>query len=471
MKFTAKILSAFVVTSFFLALSCNKEDAITHEKLERENQSSATANSSQVIFRSGEPCVAPYYEIFKTHFEQFRGEDPAIYFREEAYADFLDKMEVEQQKIETMGFNSYVNKMHTDGRITSGSKALLLHIHSSVDIDGNVIIKDLKTDLAGLFNPEAVGNTDPFYCYIYNIAMEIYNNYYAPGSVIDRGDCPFKDFVKHVIEYASAGAQIGTYAGQFIQSLDSLFVIKALGATIEVGGAVVGGAIGAIVGLFTFDDDACSDCHAVNMISVTSDDDCDLTRTLRAVGAGPDALAFEWRVTQGGATVTFTTLSPLLTVTQNNSNEPIGVSVASLCLPDGENSPSLTPFTATVFIDLSTAANSPLGQPGQITITTHFYGIYEYDDPIHDNPSGSGTSVPNQVGSYSSYAWTNSYEAGGVITHTATIEPASLGNFVELSDGQAKVQWAQSGSGVFRVTAMNICSGLSTSESIDVTVE
>lgn len=357
-----------------------------------------------------------------------------------------------------MGFAPYIGKLNTDGKITSETKALLLHIYASVNVEEDVIIDDLKNDLITSFNPETANTSDPFYCYLYNIALEIYNEYYGPGSVHVRGDCDFKDWIKHVFKSAGIGAGIGAGLGEFIQDLDSLFVVQLVGFTIKVGGEIVGGAIGAIVGIFTFDYGGCSDCHPVDMIAFTTDDNCDLTRTLRAVGAGPDALAYEWRITQGGSTVTITTLVPLITITQIVNEAPVSVSVASLCLPDGESNPSLTPFTETKDFDLSTDASSFLGQPGTVTITTLIQGIWEEDDPIHGG--GGPTPPPNQVGGYTTFLWQNSNEALGNITHTVSIYPASLGNVVELSNGEARVQWAESGSGSFRVTALNTCSGL-----------
>ena len=457
------VLTISLAFVFLFVTSCNKEDVSSSY---HQGITQLVEESSSISFREEDRCLTPYFEMFSSQLKNYRKNDPATYFPSEFFVEFRTKLEIENEKMQQIGFEQYVDDLVNNGMIALGTKELLVHIRESVNVEEEIIIEDLKNDLITNHNPEFVSIADPFYCYVYNIALEIYNNYYGyyGTSVELRGDCEFKEFVKHVIETAMQGAAIGTAVGSILQDEDGFFVINILGATISVGGAIIGGAIGAIVGIFTFNDDLCQDCHPVATVVISSDDDCDLTRTLRAVGAGTDALAFEWRITQGGTTATLTTVQPLLTVTQIVNEEPIGVSVATLCIPDGETNTSnaeLTPFTPTMELDLSTDASSMLGQAGEIEITVINGGI-----------GGIGqSSVTSSVGLSTTFFWQNTNEGSGHIEHAVSIIPSNLGSVIQnINNNAVKVQWNEPGSGYFRITSTNICSGLSTYRSIPVEI-
>jgi hypothetical protein len=180
-----------------------------------------------------------------------------------------------------------------------------------------------------------------------------------------------------------------------------------------------------------------------------SDNNCDLTRVLIAHGGGTDVLSYDWEVTQESATITINTSEPRITITQVESTEPVGISVASWCLVDED--PALTTPTPTVFIDFSSSSSSPLGQPGQIEIMAVNGGVGGF----------SNGTITSNVGLFTTFFWTNSNEASGHIQHTPTIHPSSLGHIVQtIGDNGVLVEWDQAGSGGFRVTALNTCSSL-----------
>lgn len=443
----------------FFIISCNKEEIIVSPELSINEQNTA---SERFV-----PCTIPYEEVFANHFQNYRTTDPKTYFPEKFYEAFKSELSAEKEVMQGMGFEPYVKTLVEKQEISAQAKDLVMHIYQSVSGEEDVLLVNLKNDLKLKYSPsDVLVVSDPFYCYVYNIAMEIYNNYYGghSGNVKLRGDCDFKDFVKHVIESAVTGAGIGDILGSLLHDEDGFFVINALGVVIEVTGAIIGGAIGAIVGLFTHDSNGCEDCHPVDNIVVTSDSDCDLTRTLSAIGAGPDALAFEWRITQNGITTTITTTDPTVVVTQASDDEPIQISVASLCLPEDEDDISnatLTPFTPTIEIDLSTSANSPLGQPGEITLNAFTGALANIgNDPI-----------VTEVNKTATFFWSNSNQASGHIETTYSIIPASMGIVTQvLNNGAVKVKWTNPGAGSFRVVSVNTCSGLSTYRGIPVTV-
>lgn len=435
----------------FVASSCNKEDTLPEELISvTETQDVAPTK------KLGNPCLVVYHDLFLAQLKDHRKVDPRSYFPEQPYDEFLGRMQGERMVMKQMGYDAYIDDLNQTGALSDASRDLMLHVYYSVEGEGPLDVPQLIQNLEQNYDPKFLPEQDYAYCMLYQIALSIYQDFYGdnPGGVTFRGECDFKEFVQHVFKSAGVGFAIGGFVGNVIKEDGELVVVKLFGLTIEIGFGIIGGAIGGLVGLFNFKN-KCDECNEADGISIQSDDDCDLTRTLYVFGTGDDSAAWEWRLNQGGTTETITTADPFLSVTQVNSAEPVGVSVAAVC-EDG-----LTDFTTTELIDLSSAATSPLGQVGEVTFT--------YECPF-ENAWGEYVNRCFHIDADVAIAFVAGNDASGSITYTYDLtfpgnNPAS-GDILPLSDKSVRISWDTPGNARLTVTATNICSGLTNSESI-----
>ena len=355
---TLKILCTLLV-AFLVTTACEKEVNAPPPLESSTNLLISSNKAGDRVVDPNNPCLVPFIDLFANQLIHYRTIEPSFYFGDDFYQEFTVEQENEQVEIETLGFNTYVANLETNGLISTPTKNLMTHIYSSVDVAGNVSLQNLITDLETNYDPAFLTSPDPFYCYIYHIALEIYNNYYNGDINTLQGDCQFKDFVQHVLKSVGAGVLIGGKLFDFLkidEDEEGLFVIKIGSFILKVTGSVIGGAIGAIVGIFTFDNDSCEDCDEAEAITIRPDDDCDLTRLLHATDCGEDVAAYEWRVVQDGQTAFFTTSTPYLEVTQTSQAEPLLVNVACLCEDELTNN-----IENDVEIDLNTSNIEGLG--------------------------------------------------------------------------------------------------------------
>lgn len=204
---TLRILCTLLV-AFLATTACEKE--VNAPPF--DSNSNLTVSSNKAGDRTidpNNPCLVPYIDIFANQLIHYRTIEPSSYFGNDFYQEFTTEQDSEYTEIDNIGFSTYINNLEANGYITTPSKNLINHIYSSVDVAGNVSLQNLITDLETNYDPAFLASPDPFYCYIYNIALEIFNNYYNGDINTLQGDCQFKDFVKHVLEAASTGAGIG----------------------------------------------------------------------------------------------------------------------------------------------------------------------------------------------------------------------------------------------------------------------
>jgi hypothetical protein len=433
-------LTLTLIAFSVILLSCQKEKGDI-EKLYVKNETITIGERSDGIHFNS-PCFETQASLFEVQLKRYRDQkDLTKVYSEEFIAGFQKLMEEQQSIITQMGFAAYIADLETQGKITQATGELFVYLHEKMDTEGDLDLQEAEAELIKLFEPNEQEDFTDFYCFLYNIALTLYQEYYVQGNEIDlRGDCKFKDFVQHILESAASGADVGGVVNFLWEDLAGLPVWEIQvtdNLTITVPGSVIAGTIGGIVGLFTYDDDGCEDCSEVSHISIHSDGDCDLTRDIAAVGAGPDAAAYEWIVRDGPNVLNFTTFTNVLQVTQSAENQPLEVQVRSICQNDEGNAEATEP-TESIMIDLSTAADSDLGEVGDLDLS--FFGC------ASTNCSGSG---PTSKGIFHFFS-TN--VGSGHIETAFGLSPSSIGTIDYLDDTEAQITWVNTG--VATVTVM-----------------
>ena len=183
-----------------------------------------------------------------------------------------------------------------------------------------------------------------------------------------------------------------------------------------------------------------------------------------------DALAFTWIVSQDATSATYTTSTNFLEITQTQEGNPVGVSVAVLCLEDGQTSISdatLTNFSNTVNVDLS--INGVLGEVGLLSVFEECASGY-YEDPFGNAEPGNNNSSDctscQCINVVTSFDWISSNDGSGNIEYSYTLSPSSIGTDVSAINSSTGVDilWTETGSGSITVTATNVCTGNTTSK-------
>jgi len=394
-----------------------------------------------------------YAELLTNQIQYYRTVDPRRYFNHSFYDSFVSDLQSETTSLEQTGFSNYAAALEQQGKVTTDAKNLAVHIYNSVDTE-SPNIPALIEELENNWNPDQLVSDDMLYCYLYHLALTIYNDYYQSGNAaLPRGNCDFVDFVQHVIKNAITGAGIGGWVGAQLKNSES-FLAKLLGFTLEIPGGIIGGVIGGLVGVFSFDND-CDDCERPKGIAVQSDGDCDLTRDVLAFGAGSDVAAYVWTISQGGNSIMVTTPGNIITITQNNSNERVGVSAAAVC-EDGQTAPSNTEF-----VDLNTSVTSPLGQVGRVSLL--------YSCP-YENQWGEYVNRCFHIDADVSLTYLAANDASGHIEYVYSLTPASRGEVINNGNNSVRITWNETGEATLTVTATNTCSGLSETESLSMNV-
>ena len=359
-------LSFFIF--LFLLSSCKKdtlESSIDTAALPSELKTDfIQGDISNTAFETSS-CNLPYLNLFSNHFRNHRGADPSAYFPAEPYADFVQQISQKTALIEGMsGMNAYTSQLIQEEKITLATQELLLYLYEDA-LQEEIVDPDfLAQELTEQYSLAVIQSDDPLFCYIYHLALEIYQNYYNnPDSAASRGGCEFKEFLRILVEDITAGVDIGTLVGRELGNTES-FVVQAAGGALFVAGGIIGATIGAVAGIFDglFSDKNC-DCSEVDGLSLLSEDDCDLTRTVLAFGAGDDVALYHWRAIQGNDSLDILTPENRITITQLNEDEPIRIRVDAICQNGG------TTDNFTDFIDLTVNTNSVLGQAGELTLS------------------------------------------------------------------------------------------------------
>lgn len=406
------------------------------------------------------PCFESYADMFEVQLKSYSRGDKSLesLFSDEFIKPFKASLKMEMQELKRIGFSAYVSTLESERRITPESAELLSYLYTKMDESNKINISAAKEELALFYEPGSVkAKYSDFYCYIYNIAFRIYEQYQAEGILTDRSECTFRDFVQHVFASAAAGAGLGQAVNFVWDDILGLPVVEWEindNLTITIPGSVIGGAVGAIVGIFTFDDDACEDCGQPRVVAITPDDDCDLTRTLQVVGAGADAAGYEWYINTGNQNISFTTIEPLATVTQDDPSIPLRLQVRAIC-EDG-----LSDSSEEQDINLDTQAGSPLGEVG--TLDLYFFGC--------GGPTASMDCLNTSPSSYAIFHYSPSNAGSGHIEIECTVTPASIVAEKNVRVKSASIRWEHTGTATISVTATNTCSGLTTTESISVEI-
>lgn len=455
-----RIFCCFFIVLLVFSTSCNKDSGADTVSIEKSKEGIITNSLKTREFVGNDP----YLELTMKYFNDYRGTDPRTLFPTELYDTIVARIELELVTIENIGFDNYVNDLHSNGTMNVETKNLFIHLHNSAVTPDTMDLEILSQELVDLYAPAKVSMTgDPFYNYLYNLVLGLYEDYFNEENAQNRGECEIKAFFEHAWDFIVAGFAAGAWLGANIEGGEGFFgqAVEVFGFVIGTVGGFIGAGIGAVVAIFTFDvGDQCDDCSDVDGVAITSDDDCDLTRTLFAFGAGDDALMFTWDITQNNSTVRTVTPTAFITVTQLSATEPIGVSAASTCSQDG--TPTLGTFTPTQNIDLSTSATGDQGQVGVITLT--------YTCPFE-----------NQWGDYVSncfdheapvlLTFNTSNELTGHIEYSGELTPSNAGT-LGMNENSAVIDWDWNftGSATFTLTATNVCSGLTASASQTMTV-
>lgn len=357
------------------------------------------------------------------------------------------EVEIENQKllIEKIGLISYLDNLESKYGFNEQVSGLLKGGYSMIlKINYNeTTISDIANEFAQVYEKPCFD--DPYYCYVYNVVHNLFLDY-QNQEIIFRDGCDFPSFFASVVAGIGTGSTIGgLFPGEGFFDLK----FKALGG-------IVGGVVGAIVGIFTFISD-CDDCGPVTGIYIQSDDNCDLSRTLAAFGGGEDAGGYQWTVVQNGNTVSFTTISNLLGITQTSAQDPITVSVRTVCedSDDGGN-----PFTKVFDLNIMDISN-PLGQAGDIAFS-------------HVCPTDGNTGGPSYVGCHSggedhAFFFISSNQTSGNIIYEYEISPSTyLVN--ELSNNNIEVIFNSLGNYLITFRAINNCTNDVSEESFNLQI-
>jgi hypothetical protein len=421
------------------------------------NSNSKIVNRSQDIL-SFDNCLQSHADMFEAQLTQFSRETESInhLLEPDVASYFEESLQKEMEELNTIGFSTYVSELENDGLLAAETAQLLNYVHAKMDSRNGIDISAAKEELVSLYEPESVQtNYSDFYCYIYNIALILYEQYESEGTIENRDECTFKDFFQHVFESAVSGVGVGKLVNYLWEELGLPVYEWEINdnLTISVPGGILGGTIGAIIGIFTFENEC--DCGEPDAVAITSDDDCDLTRTLQIHGAGEDAAAYDWIVNTGTQTISFSTMEPFATVTQADPSTPLEVNVRAIC-EDGE-----TDWAGEQIIDLNTAAGGDLGAVG--TLGLYFVGC--------GGPSGSTDCLNTDPTSFSIFGYTPSYALSGHIEVECVVSPASMVESKTVKETSTTIKWAEESTATISVTATNTCSGLTTTESLTVEIE
>jgi len=456
-----QFLSLSIFIFLFLLSSCKKdalESSLNTPPLASETNAGLLQSDGAGATLEASSCALPYLNLFSNHFRNHRGADPSAYFPAQPYADFVQQIGQKKALMEsTGGLNTYTNQLVQEEKITLATQELLLHMYESALKEEAVDPDFLAQELTEQYSLAVIQSDDPLFCYIYHLALEIYQNYYNnPNSASSRGGCEFKEFLRTLVENIAAGIDIGTAAGEELMIVES-FVVQIVGGALYVAGGLIGAAIGAVTGIFDglFSDNNC-DCSEVDGLSVLSEDDCDLTRTVLAWGAGDDVALYHWTILQGTEVLEIFTTVNKLSITQLIEDEPIIVAVDVIC-QNGE-----TTIITSKEIDLATNNNSVLGQVGELTLS--------YQCPYEDQ---WGNFVNNcfDIDADVVMTFNSTNDISGHIEYQYELLPADMGEVTFLNDHKARISWERTGQAEFVVTATNSCTGLTAtiSESMNVT--
>jgi len=435
MKYLLSLLALIIV------ISCSVDDGSIGSDINSENDS-----KSIQLRRSFEPCAPEHVDLVKRYLKDYKGNPPEIYFNEKIIEVFDEQLPIEKAKLESQGFETYANNLENANVFSEATKNLLSDISTYVEskTDEELQNTDLKQYFINEYNDENIKSIDPFYCYVYNVILEVFTEY-QDGDLEFRGGCEFKQFFKDVVDGIKTGAVIGGVIGSVVDT-------TVFGLTFAAAGGIIGGTVGIIYGIFNWGDDC--DCGKVTSLNIKSDDNCDLTRTIIAVGAGADVGGFKWTVLQNGQTVSFTTVAQYLDVTQVNPSEPMKICVRSIC-PDGEEKETCSDFDLNV-VD----TNNPLGQVGELVI--------DGTCAVEENAGNGNPYNCFMTGEVNMFYWYSSNDGSGNISYSYTLTPTDLYQVVSEDEKSIEVVWVDTGNATLVVTATNICTGDETSKSLDI---
>jgi hypothetical protein len=192
-----------------MLLSCQKEKGDI-EKLYVENEAITIGErSSGIHFNS--PCFETRAGLFEVQLKRYRGQrDLTKVYSEEFINGFQELIEEQRSVINQIGFTAYIGDLETQGKITQATGELFVYLHEKMETEEDLDLQEAEAELIKLFEPDAQEGFTDFYCFLYNITLTLYQEYYVQESEIElRGDCKFKDFVQHILESAASGAEIG----------------------------------------------------------------------------------------------------------------------------------------------------------------------------------------------------------------------------------------------------------------------
>lgn len=430
----------------FFVLSCSVEDGNIVNEI---NYKTEISNRNNVQLRESEDSCAPeYIDLIKKYIKNYKGNPPEVLFSEKIVAVFNEQLPLEKIKLESQGFDTYASNLGNPNIFSAETKNLLTNISGYVESKTEIELQNtnLKEYFINEYNKENIKSNDPFYCFVYEVLLEVFTEY-QDGDLEFRGGCGFKEFFKDVVNGIKTGAAIGGAIDLVVGDSTQI-----AGVTFKAAGGIIGGTIGIIYGIFTWGDGC--DCGEVTSLTIQSDDNCDLTRTIIAGGAGPDVGGFKWTVTQNGITNSFTTISQFLGVTQVNSSEPMYICVKSIC-PDGEEEATCKDFDLNV-VDI----NNPLGQVGELAI--------QYACAVEENSGGGAPYNCFMTDETNGFYWFSSNQGSGNISYSYSITPTDIGLIAEESEQDIEVLWLSPGDAVLLVTAINNCTGEETSKSMNI---
>ena len=363
--------------------------------------------------------------------------------------ELMSSIQQEKLNIDQMGVKPYLQDLVLQGEMQMDVSNMLIGSYDMIvrDENDNNGPYDLAIEFESIYKKSCFD--DPYYCYVYTFIYNLFLDY-QNAEIELRDGCGFKDFFASVVAGIGTGTTIGSAIGEAFAGE------TILGLAFSAAGGIVGGAVGIIVGVFTFNSD-CDDCGPVTGLSIQSDDDCDLSRTIAATGAGSDAAGYKWTIIQNGTTVNLTTVSNLLGITQTSSVDPITVFVRTIC---EDNDDSGDPYTNTFDLNVLDTSN-PLGQAGDISLS--------HNCPQDGNTGGSSYVGCNSSNEEHGFYFISSNQTSGNISYEYEISPNSyLVN--ENSTHSIVVFFTELGNYTLTVRAINICTNDITEKTMNLQI-
>ena len=448
-----KYLMIFAFMAFFFT-NCSKEDPTEFAPLTEAFSSETASRSNKGGSLEIDPFLRDVFEQNKGFYQQTV--DPYLYvpskLRDQLKLNYIQ----ESNRLQALGLESYLSALVSDRVINQELADTYMAVNTAVKsfekatkADIPLLMQELdgfrkSINISSTLGKEAAPLSKALAMILLHLESE-YGEWLNGDSAQPRGDCPFGEALTSALDLGTTLGILGTVAAVTAAAL-SLPITATFAFAIISYSFLVGFVTGFFSGLFGLPtNNICDDCITPEGISLIYQEDCSMTRTLNAFGSGDDANSWEWALALASsptATTSVVTSVPTLTVTQVNPLDPIVASVRPICANEVDF------YTQT--IDLSTSTG-PLGEVGSLNVApgdaNQTYNINEEVDFIMFNTNQASGNIEFSISA-----------------------PSSIVHIEEEGDNYFTLGFHNTGTATVTFTATNTCSGLTTTDSVTLTI-